>query len=130
MEDANEEEEEASLGGHIVSPQNMDRQLQALAENISPLDVAQLGNACYHGGAKGYELFTMSIIHHCGYTEINLNCVIISYNDIIHLHDYVVENWEHPRGYFKGPQLERILEKGLQSFPCLVLFDVKSTMEF
>ena len=72
----------------------------------------------------------MSTAQHCGYTEINLNCVIISYNDIIHLHDYVVENWEHPRGYFKGPQLKRILEKDLQSFPCLVFFDVDSTLEF
>jgi hypothetical protein len=72
----------------------------------------------------------MSIVHHCGYTEIILNCVILSYNDIIHIHDYVLENWEHPRGYYKGPQLERILEKSLQSFPCLVMFDVESTVEF
>jgi hypothetical protein len=72
----------------------------------------------------------MSIIHCYGYTEINSNCVILSYNDIIHLHDYVLENWEHPRGYFKGPQLEKILETGLQSFPHLVLFDIKSTVEF
>jgi hypothetical protein len=64
------------------------------------------------------------------YTEINLNCVILRYNDIIHLHDHVLENWEHPRGSFKGPQLERILEKGLTSFSCLVLYDVESTVEF
>jgi hypothetical protein len=39
MEDANEEEEEASLGGHIVSPQNTDRWCQALAKKISLLDM-------------------------------------------------------------------------------------------
>jgi hypothetical protein len=130
MADANEEEEESSLGGHIVSPRNTDRRRQALAEKTSPLDVAQLGNACYHSGTKGYEPITMPIVYCCGYTEINSNFVILSYNYITHLHDYVLENWEHPRGYFKGPQLERILEKGLQSFPCLVLFDVESTVDF
>ena len=56
--------------------------------------------------------------------------LILSYNDIIHLHDYVLENWEHPWGYYKGPQLERILEKGLQSFPCLVMLDMEATVEF
>ncbi len=130
MEDADEEEEEVSLGRHIISPQNADRRCQALAKEISPLNVVRLGNAPYHGGTKGYEPLTMSIVHHCGCTEINPNCVILSYNDVIHLHDYVLENWEHPRGYFKGPHLERILEKGLQSFPCLILIDVKSSVEF
>jgi hypothetical protein len=101
-----------------------------LAKKISPLDVVQLENAQYHGGTKGYEPLTMSVVHHCGYTEINLNCVILSYNEIINLHDYVLENWEHPRGYFKAPQLERIIEKDLQSFPCLVFFDVDVTLEF
>jgi hypothetical protein len=39
MENADGEEEEASLGGHIVSPQNADQQHQALAKKISPSDV-------------------------------------------------------------------------------------------
>jgi hypothetical protein len=130
MDDANEEEDDASLAGHTISPRNANRWHQALSKKISLLDVAQLENAFYHSGTKGYEPLTMSIVHHCGYTEINTNCVILSYNDIIHLHDHVLENWENPRGYFKGPQLERILEKSLQSFPCLVLFDVKSAVEF
>ncbi len=66
-----EEEEEASLGGHIISPRNADRWRQALAKKMSLLDVAQLRNARYHGGTKGYEPLTMSIVHHCEYTEIN-----------------------------------------------------------
>ncbi len=40
MEDVDEEEEEASLGGQIVSPQNTDRWRQTFAKKISPLDVA------------------------------------------------------------------------------------------
>jgi hypothetical protein len=40
MDDADEEEEEMSLGGHIVSPRNADRWRQALAKKISPLDMA------------------------------------------------------------------------------------------
>jgi hypothetical protein len=40
MDDANEEEEEASLGGHIVSPRNADIRCQALAKKISLLDMA------------------------------------------------------------------------------------------
>jgi hypothetical protein len=51
----------------------------------------------------------MNIIHNCGYTEINTNDVILSYNDIVHLHGEVMANWEHPRGYYKGPQLDRML---------------------
>ncbi len=58
-----------------------------------------------------------------------MNCVILSYNHIIHIHDFVLENWEHPRCY-KGPQLDEIIEKGFQSFPCLVMFGVRSTVEF
>ena len=72
-----------------------------MAKKISLLNVAQLGDACYDGSTKGYEPLTMSVVHHCGYTEINLNCVILSYNEIINLHDYAFENWECPRGYFK-----------------------------
>jgi hypothetical protein len=40
MDDADEEEEEASLGGHIIYPRNADRRCQVLAEKISPLDMA------------------------------------------------------------------------------------------
>jgi hypothetical protein len=42
----------------------------------------------------------------------------------------MLKNWEHNRGYFKAPQLEKILEKGFQSFPHLILFDVELTVEF
>ena len=72
----------------------------------------------------------MSIVHRCGYTEVNSTDVLLSYNDIIHLHEVTWDNWEHPRGYYKGPQLERILEKGLGSFPRLQKLEVAAMVEF
>ena len=66
MDDAHEEEEEASLGRQIVSPRNVDQWRQAFSEKISPLDIACLGNACYHGGTKGCNPLTVSIVHRCG----------------------------------------------------------------
>jgi hypothetical protein len=72
----------------------------------------------------------MTIIHNCGYTEINTNDVILSYNNIIHLHGKVMENWEHPQGYYKGPQLDRITEKGFTSFPRLEALNVDVAVAF
>jgi hypothetical protein len=101
--------DDASLGGMIVSPRNADRRRQALAQRISPFDVARLGNARYHGGSHGYQPLTEGIIHRCGYTEINSSDVLLAYNDIIEVHSRTCNTWEHPRGHYKGPQLERIL---------------------
>jgi hypothetical protein len=112
------------LGGMIVSPRNADRHWQALAQRISPFDAARLGNVRYHGGTHGYTPLTEGIIHQCGYTEINLSDVLLVYNDIIEVHSRTCDNWEHPRGHYKGPQLEGILEKGISSFPRLSNLDV------
>ena len=114
----------------IVSPRNADRRWQALAQRISPFDVARLGNVRYHGGSHGYQPLTEGIIHRCGYTEINSSDVLLAYNDIIEVHSRTCDNWEHPRGHYKGPQLERILEKGIGSFPRLSNLDVGHTVEF
>ena len=38
------DEDDTSLGGIIVSPWNADRRHQALAQRISPFDIARLGN--------------------------------------------------------------------------------------
>ena len=61
-------DDDASLGGMIISPRNTDRRRQALAQRISPFDVARLGDARYHGGSHGYQPLTERIIHRCGYT--------------------------------------------------------------
>ena len=124
------DDDDESLGGVIVSPRNADRRRQALALRISPFDIARLGNVRYHGGTNGYQPLTEGIIHRCGYKEINSADVILSYNDIIEIHSRTCDNWEHPRGLYKGPQLERILEKGLASFPRLSTIAVEPTVEF
>jgi len=130
-DDGHYDDDDASLGlgGMIVSPRNADRRWQALAQRISPFDVARLGNIQYRG-THGYEPLTEGIIHRCGYTEINSSDVLLAYNDIIEVHSRTCDNWEHPRGHYKGPQLERIPEKGISSFPRLSTLDVEHTVEF
>jgi hypothetical protein len=129
-DDGRYDDDDASLGGMIVSPRNADRRRQALSQRISPFDVARLGNVRYHGGTHGYQPLTEGIIHRCGYTEINSSDVLLAYNDIIEVHSRTCDNWEHPRGHYTGPQLERILEKGIGSFPRLSKLDVEHTVEF
>jgi hypothetical protein len=101
-----------------------------LAQRISPFDIARLGNVRYHGSTHGYQPLTEGIIHRCGYTEINSSDVLLAYNDIIEVHSRTCNNWEHPHGHYKGPQLERILEKCLGSFPHLSKLEVEPTVEF
>ena len=127
-DDGHYDDNDAPLGKMIVSPWNPDQRRQALAQRISPFNVARLGNVRYHGGTHGYQLLTEGIIHRCGYTEINLSDVLLAYNDIIKVHSHTCDNWEHPRGHYKGPQLERILEKGIGLFPCLSKLDVEHTV--
>ena len=125
-----DDDEATSLGGMIVSPRNADRRRQALEQRISPFDLIRLGNVRYHGGNDGYQPLTEGIIHRCGYTDINSTDVLLSYTDIIDVHTKTLENWDHPRGYYRGPQLERILEKGLSAFPRLTASDMKASVEF
>jgi hypothetical protein len=94
------------------------------------MDVGCLGNTCYHGGPHGYSQLTMKIVHNCGFTKLNTNDVIMSYNEIIHLHTEVLAHWEHPRQYYLGPQVDRILDKGISTFPCLTTLRVDATVEF
>jgi hypothetical protein len=119
-----------SLGGGINLPRIVDRRHQALVLKISPMDIACLGNAQYHGGTHGYIPLTMTIIHNCSFTELNTNDVILSHNDIIHLHTNVLAHWDHPRGNYSGPQVDRIMEKGLSLFPRLTTLTVDAAVEF
>jgi hypothetical protein len=123
-EDGYREVEEA-----ITLPWNFDLWLRALAKKISPMDVACLGGVHYHGGARGYYLLTESIIHNCGYTKLNTTDVILPYNNIIHVHMYVMNTWEHPKSFHKGPQVYRIVTKGLSSFPHLDTLTVNVAVE-
>ncbi len=124
------DEVEASLGGRIILPRHADHHQQALASRISPMDIVHLGNTHYHGGHHGYSQLTMNIVHNCGFTELNTTDVIMSYNKIIHLHTEVLAHWEHPRQYYSGPQVDRILDKGISLFPRLTMLTVDATVEF
>jgi hypothetical protein len=84
----------------------------------------------YHGGIRGHNPLTVIFLHNCGYTELNSTDVIKSYNDIIYLHAEVLDRWEHPHGLSRGPQINRILEKGLPTFPCLTRLMVSNRVEF
>ena len=65
-DDVRYDEDDESLGGGIVSPRNADQRRKALAQRISPLDIARLGNVRYHGGTHGDQPLTEGIIHRCG----------------------------------------------------------------
>jgi hypothetical protein len=62
--------------------------------------------------------------------ELNSTDIIKSYNDIIYHHTEVLDHWEHPRGLYRGPQINRILEKGLPTFPHLTHLTVSYTVKF
>jgi hypothetical protein len=94
------------------------------------MDIIRLGNTHYHRGHRGYSQLTMNIVHNCGFMELNTTNVIMSYNKIIHLHTGVLAHWEHPRQYYSGPQVDRILDKGISLFPRLTTLTVDATVEF
>jgi hypothetical protein len=94
------------------------------------MDIGCPGNTCYHGGMCRYSQLMMKIVRNCGFTKLNTNNVIMSYNNIIHLHTKILAHWEHLRQYYSGPQVDRILDKGISSFPRLTTLTVDATMEF
>ena len=116
------------VGGAISSPRHIDRRRQAATARISHFDIAALADAQYHGGSEGYYPLTPALIHKCGYTAINSVDVISSYNELILVHESVMTNWV---GRFTvGPQIDRILEKGLVSLPRLQSLAVESAVEW
>ena len=120
--------EHASLDGAISSPRHLDRRRQAANARVSQFDIAALADVKYHGGGDGYYPLTPAIIHNCGYTAINTVDVISSYNEIILVHESVMTKWV---GRFTvGPQIDRILEKGLVSLPRLQSLEVESAVEW
>jgi hypothetical protein len=121
-------EERTSLGGAISSPRHIDHCRHAATARVSQFDIAALADVKYHGGGDGYYPLTPAIIHDCGYTAINTVDVISSYNEIILVHKSVMTKWV---GRFTvGPQIDRILEKGLVSLPRLQSFAVESAVEW
>jgi hypothetical protein len=122
------DEDNASLGGSISSPRHIDRCRQAANAWVRQFDIAALANVKYHGGGDGYYPLTPAIIHNCDYTAINTVNVISSYNKIILVHESVMTKWVG--SFTVGPQIDRILEKGLVSLPRLQSLKVESTVEW
>ncbi len=100
-----------------------------MANKVSPLDIPGLGDERYHRGDGEYNPFTIPIVQRCGYTEINSLEVIACHQDIIHVHTFVRRKWED-RYQNRGSQVDKILEKGIPTFPCLSLIDIESMVEF
>ena len=123
--------DDSGKGGRIDSPRHVDRRRSALKAKKCPLDIAALGNSAYHGGDDGYEKLTESIVHACGYDSCILNTdVLQSYGEIILLHKDTRRLWVNLRANTAGPQLDRIIEKGLTTFPRLAATDVVSIIDF
>ncbi len=108
--------DEELAGGCISSPCHADHKRQAMENRVSPLDIAGLGDKQYHGGDGGYVPLIMHLVHQCSYTKLSSSDVIASYQTIIHVHDYVLDKWEDQYQNC-GPQVDKILEKGLPTFP-------------
>jgi hypothetical protein len=97
---------------------------KAANAKVNLFDIAALANAKYHGGGEGYYPLTPAIIHKCGYTAINT----INANEIFLVHESVLTNWVGC--HTVGPQIDRILEKGLASLPRLQFIEVESAVEW
>jgi hypothetical protein len=63
--------DEGLSDGCISSPRHADQRRQAMANRVSPLDIAGLGDKQYHGEDGGYDPLTIPIVQKCGYTENN-----------------------------------------------------------
>ena len=118
-------------GGMITSPRYIDRRKQILARNIHPTDIAALADTEYHGGMNGRTTIDMQFVHSCGYgSSISDTDVVTAYGEIILLHTSTMERWENVRTQQHGPQLERIIEKGLASLPRLPGFSMEEIIDF
>jgi hypothetical protein len=62
--------------------------------------------------------------------EVNTTDVLHSFQDIILLHKSVYYHWVHPRTQYEGPQLDRIYEKGIATFPWLTTLDIFLVVDF
>ncbi len=61
--------------------------------------------------------------------EINSSDIIACHQDIIHVYTFVRGKWED-RYQNRSPQVDKMLEKGIPTFPRLSSIDVESTVEF
>jgi hypothetical protein len=82
--------DEELSGGRITSPRNADHRRQTMMNKVNPLDIERLRDTHYHGGNDGFVPLTMTVVHRCGYTEVNTTDVITSYQTIVLVHEFVL----------------------------------------
>jgi hypothetical protein len=116
-------------GRAITSPRHVDCRCVAYKNNKSSCNVEGLATPKYHGYDTDFNPLMEAVIHNCGYIKINTTDVLHSYHNIILLHKSVYYHWFNPRMQYKGPQMDRIYEKGLLTFPCLTNLDVASVVD-
>ena len=118
-------------GGMIRSPRYIDRRKLAIERKVHPSNIESLAADEYHGGPQGRTTIDMPFVHACGYqTSISGPDVVTAYSDIILLHAFTVERWQNARTQQTGPQLERIIEKGLTTLPRLHGLAMEEIIDF
>ena len=118
-------------GGMIESPRYIDRRRQAVERRVHPSNIEVLAAPEYHGGELGKPAIDMPFVHSCGYrSSISGTDVVTAYGEIILLHASTIERWENTRTHQYGPQLERIIEKGLTTLPRLHGLAMEEIIEF
>ena len=118
-------------GGMIQSPRYIDRRRLITEKKIHPSNIEQLADIGYHGGVSGRSEIDMPFVHSCGYrSSISGSDVIAAYGEIMLLHAYTLERWENARTQQWGPQLERIIEKGLPTLPRLPGLAMEEIIDF
>jgi hypothetical protein len=119
------------LGGMIQSPRYIDCRRQMATQKIHASNIEMLAAIEYHGGDLGRSVIDMPFVHSCGYrSSISDSDVIAAYGEIILLHASTMERWENVRTQQWGPQLERIIEKGLPTLPRLSLLAMEDIIKF
>ncbi len=118
-------------GGKKQSPRYIDCRRQAVERKIHPSNIEMLADIEYHGGTHGRTEIDMPFVHSCGYrSSISGTDVVTAYGEIILLHASTVERWENARMQQYGPQMERIIEKGLTTLPRLHGLAMEEIIDF
>jgi hypothetical protein len=125
-----EDNKDRPLCSQIVSPHHWNFRQLAHKAGHSPLDAVALGCQEYNGYERGYPRLTTEIIYYCGYRNPTGARVIPCFNDIILMHQKVMNMWINSRTMKSGPSVDRILDKGLVVFPKLASMDVAVAVKF
>jgi hypothetical protein len=83
---------------------------------------------------NGVSELTVAFIHNCGYQSfsnmVSPEDTLVCFGGIQQIHRKVLQSWYNPRTLVSGPSIERILEKGLPTFPKLRSLKTHDAVEF